>query len=160
MHDSGQAGGHDFSGAHDRVESAHEGGQAGGGGGAHAFAGDKTPGHGAGGGAVGEGGAAGGHGQSVPAPTVGRAAAAGADRHGVGARPGAAYLRRTHHGAGCDQPAGHCGADFKAGGGARYRAVVYHPRPGLGRTNVRAGIGDEGWPGCGRGPRRQAPYRT
>ena len=45
MYDSGQTGGHDFSGAHDRVESAHEGGQAGGGGSAHAFAGDKTPGH-------------------------------------------------------------------------------------------------------------------
>ncbi len=69
----------------------------------------------------------------VPAPALGRDAAAGADRHRAGLRAQAADRRRAHHRARRDDPGAGPGGAQGAGGRDRRGAADDHPRPRRGR---------------------------
>ena len=75
----------------------------------------------------------------VPAPALGRDAAAGADRHRAGLWAQAADRRRTHHRARRDDPGAGPGGAEGAGRRDRRGAADDHPRPRRGRGSVRRG---------------------
>ncbi len=81
-------------------------------------------------------------GVQLPAPAVGRHAAAGHDRDGAGLRAQAADRRRADHGAGRDDPEADPRAHRRPAPAAGHGGHPGHPRPGGDRRARRPGRGD------------------
>ena len=86
--------------------------------------------------------AAGPAGRRLPASVLRRHAAAGDDRDGDGAQPGAADRRRADDGAGRDGAGAGAADDQPAAAGVRHRGDPDHPRPRRDRRRRRRRGGD------------------
>ncbi|CAA9483955.1 MAG: Oligopeptide transport ATP-binding protein OppD, partial [uncultured Solirubrobacteraceae bacterium] len=134
----------DLPGADDRAQPGVHGGRPGGGGGARARPGLATRGVGARGGHA----RAGGHlvarraRGAVPAPALGRDAAAGDDRDGARAQPRPRDRRRADHGARRHDPGADPRAARRAAVAARHVDPDDHARPRRGGRDGPAGRGD------------------